>query len=44
MIEILKKLNEILKHLMEKKFYGSFTIKFENGKIVHCEKNESIKL
>lgn len=25
-------------------FYGSFEIKFENGKIINCKKTESIKL
>lgn len=25
-------------------FYGSFEIKYEKGKIVHCKKIESIKL
>lgn len=40
----LKKLLEILKDLTSKKFYGSMLIKFENGKIVHVKKEESIKL
>ena len=43
-MEQLKILFEIIKVLMETKFYGSFTIKFEAGKIVKCDKNESIKL
>lgn len=43
-METLKKLFEIIKHLIETKFYGSFTIKFENGKVIQCKKDESIKL
>lgn len=34
MIEQLRSLFEIIKTLIENKFYGSFTIKFEAGKIV----------
>ena len=44
MPEILKKLCELIKGLIENKFYGSLEIKFESGKIVHCKKEESIKL
>ena len=34
----------ILKKLIIDKFYGKITITFENGKIVHVEKRESIKV
>lgn len=40
----LSKLMEMLKDLTLKGFYGSMQIKFENGKIVHVKKEESIKL
>lgn len=43
-VEQLRSLFEIIKTLIENKFYGNFTIKFEAGKIVKCDKNESIKL
>jgi hypothetical protein len=32
-----------MKDLMFKRFFGSITVKMENGKIVRIEKNESIK-
>jgi len=41
---VLTKLYDIIKALVDGKFYGSFTIKFEGGKIVHCIKEESFKL
>ena len=44
MLETLKKLYELIKGLIENRFYGSLEIKFESGKIVHCKKEESIKL
>ena len=44
MLETLKKLFEIIKCLIETKFYGTFTIKFEAGKVVQCKKEESIKI
>ena len=44
MDNILKKLMELLLALCKDGFYGSFTISFQNGKIVNCEKKESIKL
>lgn len=44
MIEQLRSLFEIIKTLIENKFYGTFTIKFEAGKIIQCKKEESIKL
>lgn len=37
-------LEYMVSELMNKKFYGSLEIKFENGKIVHCKKTESIKI
>mgnify|MGYP001576269478 FL=1 len=44
MSQQLKILYAMLFELIEKKFYGSFTIKFENGKIIICKKEETIKL
>ena len=38
------KLIDIIKELMGKRFYGKITINFQNGKIVNCVKEESIKL
>jgi hypothetical protein len=29
---------------MMKKFFGKYELHFENGKITHCKKTESIKL
>ncbi len=43
MNDSLKKLTAILFDLCKNGFYGSFTIKFEHGKIVNCIKEESIK-
>ena len=40
----LSKLIEIIKKLTRDNFYGSMKISFENGKIVHVKKEESIKL
>lgn len=40
----MKKLLEIIKGLMESKFYGQLILKFEAGKIVFCRKEESILL
>jgi hypothetical protein len=42
--EPLQKLIDIINLLMGKGFFGSLTIKFENGKIVIVKKEESIKL
>ena len=44
MSDSLKKLTAILFDLCKNGFYGSFTIKFEHGKITNCIKEESIKL
>jgi len=44
MTEKLLKLVNILEELILNKFYGSILIKFENGKIVHIKKEESIKI
>lgn len=44
MLETFKKLIELIKGLVDNKFYGSLEIKFEAGKIVVCKKEESIKL
>ena len=44
MLETFKKLIELIKDLVDKKFYGSLEIRFEAGKIVVCKKEESIKL
>jgi len=40
----MQKLIEFIKELMNKGFYGKITINFQNGKIVNCVKEESIKL
>ena len=34
----------LLKDLEKAKYYGEVILKFENGKIVHMKKTESIKL
>ncbi len=39
----ISRLVDILKDLTLKKFYGSILIRFENSKIVHIKKEESIK-
>lgn len=44
MLETLKKLIELIKSLMDNKFYGVLEIKFEAGKIVVCKKEETLKL
>ena len=44
MLETLKKLIELIKNLVDNKFYGRLEIKFEEGKIIVCKKEESIKL
>lgn len=44
MFETLKKLSELIKSLVDSKFYGTLEIKFEAGKIVLCRKDETIKL
>ena len=38
------KINSLIEELTMINFYGSLQIKFESGKIVHCKKEESIKL
>lgn len=38
------KINNLIEELILTNFYGSLEIKFESGKIVHCKKEESIKL
>ena len=40
---IINKLIDMLEALIDTKFYGSITIKFENGKIVIVKKEETIK-
>lgn len=44
MFETLKKLFELIKSLVDAKFYGTLEIKFEAGKIVVCKKEETLKL
>jgi hypothetical protein len=44
MSEYSSKLIQILKSLTLMKFFDSILIKFENGKIVHIKKEESIKI
>lgn len=39
-----QKLTDLIKGLIVNKFYGSILIKFENGKIVHVKKEESIRI
>ena len=41
---LLNKLIELLKDLIDKKFYGNIQVNFENGNIVNIKKTESIKL
>lgn len=38
------KLLKILKELTADKFYGKLIISFENGRVVHLKKEESIKV
>ncbi len=38
------KINKLIEELILINFYGTLQIKFESGKIVHCKKEESIKL
>jgi hypothetical protein len=40
----MEKIILIIKRLIEKKFYGTLEIKFEEGRIVHIRKMENIKL
>ena len=41
---MLQKLVDMLKELMEDKFYGKVELSFEAGKVVNIKKTESIKL
>lgn len=41
---MLTKLMNLIKELVERKFYGGLEIKFEAGHIVNIRKTESIKL
>lgn len=34
----------IIERLTGKPFYGSLLVKFQDGRITHCEKKETIKL
>ena len=43
-IEKQRKLAEVLNDLIFKKFYGKITLTFRDGRVVHIEKNESIKV
>ena len=43
-MEKLTKLVDLIKGLIARKFFGSLTIKFEAGRIVHVKQEESIKL
>ena len=38
-----QKLINLIRELVEKKFYGSLEIKMESGKIVICKQTSSIK-
>lgn len=40
----INKISDMIKEAAYNKFYGSFEIKFENGKVVNCKKTESIKI
>lgn len=40
----MEKLIDLITDLIQKKFYGSLTIKFEGGHIIVLKKEESIKL
>ena len=44
MNDSLKKLVDILFEVLKNGFYGKFIITIQHGKIVNCEKRESIKL
>jgi len=44
MFESVRKLFEIIKELIDNKFYGKLEIKFEAGNITCCKKEETIKL
>jgi len=41
---MLQKLVDMIKELMEDKFYGKVELSFEAGKVVNIKKTESIKL
>jgi len=41
---MMKNLVKLIQDLVEKRFYGQLVIKFEGGKIVLCQKTESIKI
>lgn len=41
---MIERLVTIIEELMGRKFYGSITLKFEDGKVVHIKKEESIKI
>jgi hypothetical protein len=40
----MERLIEFIKKLIQSKFYGQLILKFEAGKIIQCQKMESIKL
>ena len=41
---LLNKLIDLIKDLIDKKFYGNIQVNFEAGNIVNIKKTESIKL
>jgi hypothetical protein len=41
---IMDNLIKLIKELIERKFYGSLEIKFENGKVIIVRRTENIKL
>ncbi len=43
-LDQISKLMVIIKELIVNGFYGSLLVKFENGKVVHIKKEESIKI
>lgn len=43
-MEKVEKVKAILSALAKDAFYGQLTIKFEAGKIVHCKKEETVKV
>lgn len=40
----MERLIQLIKKLMDTKFYGELIIKLEAGKVVHIKKTESIKV
>ncbi len=41
---LLNKLMDLIKDLIDRKFYGSIEVVMQAGKIIHIKKTESIKI